>query len=253
MVELAEKTITAPSASRQRVAVSSRLYSVEWVAARERFFLRHLGRLARALERDRAHSRPLTIWRKRSPRCSKFSKASKLAQAGESRTTSPGAAAAGGAADRFFQVLAEVQLDASLDRRRQRLGEAPGRGAGQVAGAAALAHRVEQRRVGLALLAAAEDRVDAALEGAQPDGGRGDVGRLGVVDEAHAADLGDLLEPVRDAGKAAQPLAHGVAVDSHRERRGGGGHRVGDVVLAEQPELGDREQRLAVVEDRPLG
>src|SRR4051812_30108731 len=36
VVELAEKTITAPSASRQRVAVSSMLYSVEAAAPRER-------------------------------------------------------------------------------------------------------------------------------------------------------------------------------------------------------------------------
>ena len=95
--------------------------------------------------------------------------------------------------------------------------------------------------------------MDAAGEGAQADRGGGDVGRLGVVDEADAVDLGDLLEPVRDAGEAAQALAHRVAVDAHRERRRGGGHRVGDVVLAEEAELVDREQRLAVVEDRPLG
>ena len=116
-----------------------------------------------------------------------------------------------------------------------------------------LADRVEQGRERLALLAAAEDRVDAALEGADADRGGGDVGRLGVVDEADAADLGDLLEAVRDAGEAAQPLAHRLAVEPHRERRGGGGHRVGDVVLAEEAELLDRQQRLAVVEDRPLG
>ena len=58
---------------------------------------------------------------------------------------------------------------------------------------------------------------------------------------------------MRHAGEAPQPLAHGVAVDPHRERRRGRGHRVLDVVLAEEAELGDGEQRLAVVEDRPLG
>ncbi len=56
-----------------------------------------------------------------------------------------------------------------------------------------------------------------------------------------------------DAGEAAQALAHRFAVEPHRERRRGGGHRVVDVVLAEEAELGDREQRLAVVEDRSLG
>src|SRR5262249_32744278 len=45
-------------------------------------------------EREGAHRSPSTISRKRSPRRSKSAKASKLAQAGESRTTSPGAAAA---------------------------------------------------------------------------------------------------------------------------------------------------------------
>ena len=95
--------------------------------------------------------------------------------------------------------------------------------------------------------------MDAALEGAQADGGRGDVGRLRVVDEANAADLGDGLEPVRDAGEGPQPLADRLAVEAHRQRRGGGGHRVGDVVLAEQTQLIGPQQRLAVVEDRPLG
>ena len=90
-------------------------------------------------------------------------------------------------------------------------------------------------------------------KGAQPDRGGGDIGRLGVVDEADPAALGDQLEPVRNAGEAAQPLADGVTVDPHRERRSGGRHRVLGVVLAEEAELGDRQQGLAVVEDRALG
>ncbi len=58
---------------------------------------------------------------------------------------------------------------------------------------------------------------------------------------------------MRDPGEAAQPLAHGVAVDPHRQRRGRRRHRVGDVVLADDAELVGGDQRLAVVEDRPLG
>src|SRR6202012_3656075 len=60
-------------------------------------------RRARPAERDveGAHPRSVpssaTISRKRSPRASKFGKASKLAQAGESRTTSPGFAASAAA------------------------------------------------------------------------------------------------------------------------------------------------------------
>ncbi len=53
--------------------------------------------------------------------------------------------------------------------------------------------------------------------------------------------------------KLRRPSRDRVAVDPHRQRRRRRGHRVGDVVLAEEAELGDRQQRLAVVEDRPLG
>src|SRR5918999_1560320 len=48
--------------------------------------------------------------------------------------------------------------------------------------------------------AAAEDHVDVAGEGLDPDDGRGDVRRLRVVDVQHAVDGRDLLQPVRDAG-----------------------------------------------------
>ena len=58
---------------------------------------------------------------------------------------------------------------------------------------------------------------------------------------------------MRHAGEAAQPLAHRLAVEPHRERRSGRGHRVIDVVLTEESELGNGEQRLTVVEDRAPG
>ncbi len=65
--------------------------------------------------------------------------------------------------------------------------------------------------------------------------------------------VGDRLEPVRDAGEAAQPGADRVAVDAEGERRRGGRHRVLDVVLAGDAELLGPQQRFAVPEDRPLG
>ena len=169
---------------------------------------------------------------------------------GESRTTSPGRAAAAAAAQPS-QVTAAVEVDP----RRRRRARAPAEVGGltdQVGGRAALGHRLGERREVLALDAAAEDDVDAAVECSDAVGRRADVGRLGVVDEERAADLGDRLEAVRDAGEAAQPLGDGVAGDAHRERRGRGGHRVGDVVVADQAQLGGVDQRLAVAEDRAL-
>jgi hypothetical protein len=81
--ELALNTMTAPKASRQRVAVSSNEYSS--------------GGAAGSGPCRRRSPRASTSSRKRSPRSSKSRKASKLAHAGESRTTSPGLASAAAA------------------------------------------------------------------------------------------------------------------------------------------------------------
>jgi hypothetical protein len=59
--------------------------------------------------------------------------------------------------------------------------------------------------------------VDAAGERADPDDGRRDVRRLGVVDVEHAGDVRDLLEPVRDAREVRERGAHRVG-DRHRAR-----------------------------------
>ena len=53
--------------------------------------------------------------------------------------------------------------------------------------------------VALALAAPAEDHVERLVEGRDRAPGRRRVRRLGVVDVPHAAGLGDLLEPMRDA------------------------------------------------------
>ena len=60
--------------------------------------------------------------------------------------------------------------------------------ADQVCGRQRSATAATQRRVVLLLAAAAEDRVDPAGERADADDGRGDVGRLGVVDVEDALD-----------------------------------------------------------------
>ena len=53
--------------------------------------------------------------------------------------------------------------------------------------------------------------MDAALEGADPGQGRGDVGGLGVVDVEDVVALAHALEPMRDTLEAAQPLGHVLA------------------------------------------
>src|ERR1700709_1421598 len=65
VVELAEKTITAPRASRQRVAVSSMLYSADTGRERERFFALPLADLPRP-RRPSATGKALTAAPRRS-------------------------------------------------------------------------------------------------------------------------------------------------------------------------------------------
>ncbi len=88
--------------------------------------------------------------------------------------------------------------------RRERVVQRGGRLTDQVDRSTALPHRRGQRRVVRALPAAAGDQVHATFERADPDLGRRDVRRLRVVDVQDAADRGDLLEPVRDAGERAR-------------------------------------------------
>src|SRR5436190_13557921 len=90
-----------------------------------------------------------------------------------------------------FEIHATVQLDAIGENWGELGGQAVGRGADQVAGDGVLAQGCEQPRERLALLTAPEDGMDAAIEGGEPDDRGGDVGRLRVVDEADAVDLGD--------------------------------------------------------------
>ena len=124
--------------------------------------------------------------------------------------------------------------------------------ADQVRRRAALGDRGGQRRVVLLLAATAEDRVHAARERADPDDRRRHVRRLGVVDVEHAVDPRDLLEPMRHPGEARQRGADRGGRDAARERDRGGRHRVLEVVRPPQPDLVDRDDRLAAPGDPPV-
>ena len=124
--------------------------------------------------------------------------------------------------------------------------------ADQVGRAGALGHRRGERRVVAALAAAAEDHVHAAREGLEPGDRRGDVRGLGVVDVEHPVERRDLLEPVRDAGEAREPLADRGGRHPAGERDGSGGHRVEAVVRPAQPDLLDAHQALPVPPQRVL-
>ena len=66
-------------------------------------------------------------------------------------------------------------------------------------------------------------------------GGRVRVGRLGVVDEAHARRRADLGDPVRVGGEGAQPVAHGAGRHPVGAGQRGRRQRVGDVVRRRRP------------------
>ena len=249
MVELAEKTITAPSASRQRVAVSSMLYSVRG-GLRPRALLRFLLRLALGglAAAEAAERRPGR--RSRQP-------LDDLAEA---------LAAA-------FEVLEGVEAGAGGREQDDLAGRGRGGGAarrrprGPRSGAARLRPRrpaPAPRRGGRRWRRSGRRRRSARGSGraaarrARPSrcrrGSRGRRPRRRAMPTAAEAtlvafeSLTKRTPPISatcssrcgDAGEAAQALAHRLAVEPHRERRGGGGHRVGDVVLAEEAELVDR-------------
>ena len=56
------------------------------------------------------------------------------------------------------------------------------------------------------------------------------VGRLGVVDEAHARDGREFGDAVPVGAESAQPVPHGARTDAVGPGQSGGGERVGDVV-----------------------
>ena len=66
-----------------------------------------------------------------------------------------------------------------------------------------------------------------------------------IVDERHAVDLPDGLQPMRHSMKPANGCAHCVAFDARGVRGSGGGQNVGQVVPSPQRHLRSGQQRLA--------
>src|SRR3989442_457811 len=91
----------------------------------------------------------------------------------------------------------------SLTARARQARTGCGGPANQMAGGPAPPPRPRHPLKAPALRGAAQDGPHAAVERAQGGGGRPNIGRLRVVDVEHAAELGDALEPMRDAGEGA--------------------------------------------------
>jgi hypothetical protein len=96
----------------------------------------------------------------------------------------------------------------------------------------ASSYRGRERREALALERAAEDEVQRVGEGGEPAQGGRDVGRLGVVDEAHAVVVANELEAVRHAGEGSQRLTDDGVVQSQGAGHRGGGRGVLAVMFA---------------------
>ena len=176
-----------------------------------------------------------TSRRNSSPRCSKLVNWSKLAQAGESRTTSPGRAACAARPTARRQVGRAFEAHAAGGESGRDL---VSRLTDQV-GAVAVRKRVRERHVALALAATAEDHVQPALrERRHRTQRRRDVGRLRVVDVEDAAVLGDGLDAVLDAGERLQSGGDRVVRNADRPCCGRCGGCVLPVVLAGDERFG---------------
>ncbi len=84
--------------------------------------------------------------------------------------------------------------------------------------------------------------MNAAAVRLESGDGRGDVRRLGVVDEAHAVDLGDDLEAVREPAKALESGPDRAGLQAHRRRRRDGRQRVAPAVGPGKREVGRVDQ-----------
>ena len=180
-----------------------------------------------------------------SPRCSKLSNMSKDAQAGESRTTSPGARPGAGrgrprpGSDAARATGMPARRERGADPRRvladeDRVADAPARGRGQ-------------RRPVLALALAARDQHDGLREALERLEGRVDVGALRVVVVlSRRPDRARTRSGARRRGSGRWPGGSSGGETPEPERAGGGGQDVLDVVLAAQADLGQRADLLDV-------
>ena len=208
------------------------------------------GRSGKALTRS-----PSTISRKRSPRALEVLEGVEAGAGGREQHGLAGGGRGGGAARRRPRGPSQrCRATPAAEQRRQLLGHAVGawRRSGSRRRSARAPGRAAARR-------ARPSRCRRGSRGRRPskarmpDRRRGDVGRLGVVDEADAIDLGDRLEPVRDAGEAAQPVAHRLAVEPIESAAAAAAIALATLCSPNRPSSAASHQRLAVVEDRALG
>ena len=90
-----------------------------------------------------------------------------------------------------------------------------------------------------ALGPATGDEHDRRVERPQRRDDRVGLRPLRIVDEAHAVDRRDGLEPVLDAGERGRREADPLGLDAEQEADGDGRQRVRDVVGARDGEVGD--------------
>ena len=108
-----------------------------------------------------------------------------------------------------------------------------------------LADELVYLAVVVAFVFAAEDKHGGGGHGLQRVPAGVDIRRFGVVDEAHAAHGGDILQSVRYSGELLQALADDAVLDVQDLRGERGSHRVELVVLTLQAQLLHRHfQRL---------
>ncbi len=168
---------------------------------------------------------------------------SKLAQAGDSRTVSPGRARE--AAPATAASMEPADRHRAVPRERgsdQRCVAADQHGLPHLA----LAGRAERREV-LALALAARDQDERAIEALDRRDRRADVRALRIVDPRDAAPVAHPLGAVRQALEIPEHARHRLAREAadaaDRER----GERVGRVVSPRQPQRGERQERLAAL------
>ena len=151
---------------------------------------------------------------------------SRLEQAGDSSTVSPGCAKRAAALHRF---LHRGDARGVADAGERGLDE-PGVAAQQHGGAHLAAECLRQRREVLALAIAAGDHHQRTGEAADRGQRGADVGALGIVDVAHAVEVRDPLRAMRQARELAQLFEHRRDRQAQRVAERQRRQRVGRVV-----------------------
>ncbi len=154
------------------------------------------------------------------PRSSKFLNMSQLVQAGARRTTSPRTACAKGQADDLAVVRGPRQR---ARRRRAPPRSCPAASPTRTTDRARLLTARRRGEKSPPLSAAAEDEDDGAVEAGQGLEGGVDGRRLGVVDEADAANGEDVLQPVLEG--RGRPGSSGASRPGRRREGGRRGRR----------------------------